>query len=61
MSQAKLTGLRRARHLGALSCEEVSGEIGPTTSGAAFWSPELRGWIKQIWPEYLERIISVPG
>ena len=60
MSQAKLTGRPRAQHLGAWSCEGVSGEIGRTTPRAASLKPNLRRCLKRNRLDDLLRGISEP-
>ena len=55
MSHAKLNGQPRVRHIGAQSCEDVSGEIGCTTSHAASRSLDLRGRRKRSWPDHVSR------
>ena len=47
MFQAKRAGPPHARHLGTQSWENVSGEVGQTTSRAAPRSPDFRGCLKR--------------
>ena len=60
MSQAKRAGPPLARHLGAQSCEDFSGETGQTTSRAASRSPESRGCLRRNGQDHLSRGISEP-
>ena len=53
MSQAKRAGPPLAPHLGAQSCEDVSGETGWTTPRTASQSSELRGCLRRNGPEHL--------
>ena len=50
----------RSGHLGAQSCEDVSGETAWTTSRAAARSPELRGCLRRNGPDHLARGSSEP-
>ena len=60
MSQAKRARLALARHLGAQSCEDVSGETARITSRTASRRPELRRCLRRNGLEQLSRGISEP-
>eukprot|EP00959_Pyramimonas_sp_CCMP1952_P406146 8511851-Pyramimonas_sp.AAC.1 len=60
MSDAKRARPPLAPHLGAQTCEDVSGETGRTTPRAASGSSELRGCRRRNGPEYLAHGNSEP-
>ena len=51
----------RSGHLGAQSCEDVSGETPRTTSRTAARRPELRGCLRRNGPDHLANGVSEPS